>query len=154
MLCSFFSCSTTNEETYSQANTARDSASTPPQVNTGMLCFLKVEGQQNQDTAFIQMNIEGNNITGSFHNLPHEKDKRKGKLQGTLNDNIISASWIYMQEGKIDTLPVQFMISDYQLLQKPYQHDTVTGKASLADSAGFTIRFQATDCQQQPGAIK
>ncbi|WP_224994938.1 hypothetical protein [Cesiribacter sp. SM1] len=112
------------------------------------LCFIKVEGLQNQDSAWIHLEITGNHVRGSFVNLPYEKDSRKGKLQGTKNGSSIDATWIFMQEGQLDTLPVQFRMSNNHLLKKPYSYSKTTGEEFIADSSAFNVAFQEIDCYE------
>lgn len=118
------------------------------------MCFIKLEGWQNQDTAWIHLEMKGNKVSGSFVNLPYEKDSRKGRLKGSKRDSRINAMWIFMQEGQLDTLPVQFEMANRRLLQKPYSYSKTTGEAFIADSSTFSVAFQEIDCQDLPLMVK
>src|SRR4051812_20620379 len=84
--------------------------------NAHALCFLRTEGNANQDTTSIELVIKDNKVSGIMNWMPYQKDSRKGKLQGTIKNDSIQAVWSFMQEGMIDTINLQFKLDNNQLL--------------------------------------
>src|SRR5687767_12837438 len=68
------------------------------------ICFEKLEGANKKDSTIIRLQIDGNQVSGIYWWLPHQKDSRVGDIRGTIHENEISGKWIYMQEGMIDTI--------------------------------------------------
>ena len=79
--------------------------------------------------------------------LPKEKDARKGSLMGNLNGNVIKALWTYGQEGRTDTLSVEFQLRGNQLAQKPYRYDPKTGKQQTNSTADYTVIYSMKNCR-------
>jgi hypothetical protein len=97
-------------------------------------CFLRTEGLQNQDTTFISLNLDGEEVSGEMRWVPFEKDARRGTLSGKRSDSTITATWTYMQEGMTDSLQVQFVLEGDRLVQK---------SADTKDAV-----YQATRCRE------
>ena len=112
------------------------------------VCFQKLSGTTNQDTAFIQFIIEGEHVSGNFSNLPYEKDSRVGTIQATKNGELIKGVWIYMQEGINDTLAVEFKLSGDKLVQKNYSIDSKTGREVFSEGSVFNIEFNKVNCPE------
>lgn len=112
----------------------------------GAYCFLRTEGDKNQDSTKIQLDINGNVVSGTMIWLPAEKDSRKGKLYGTITDGVVKASWTYMQEGMENSLPVEFMLKDESLKQKKSKYDNVTGEESLDEKSDYELVYQKVEC--------
>ncbi|MDB5119513.1 MAG: hypothetical protein JWN56_731 [Sphingobacteriales bacterium] len=110
------------------------------------LCFQKVSGISHQDTATIQLLINGESVTGRFSNVPSEKDARIGTLTGTKKDDVINGVWAYNQEGMAGSLPVVFKLSGNTLNQKDFQIDNKTGREIITDSSKFSIVFDKIKC--------
>jgi hypothetical protein len=113
---------------------------------SGADCFLRTEGDKNQDSTKIQLNINGDVVRGTMIWLPAEKDSRRGKLNGTIIDGVIKASWTYMQEGMENTLPVEFMLEGESLKQKKSKYDNVTGEESLDEKSDYELHYQRVEC--------
>ena len=110
------------------------------------LCFLSVSGSTMQDTAILRLRIEGEQVEGEFENRIYEKDARKGTISGELRNKVIKGTWHYMQEGKQDSLPVAFLLSDGKLMQKNYTIDPETGTELFLEGEPFSIQFEKTNC--------
>jgi len=134
------SCSNNNSE----SQTASGNVMIDLQYDT--LCFQKVSGNLNQDTATIQLLLQGESVKGRFSNVPFEKDARIGTLSGTKKNSLISCVWAYSQEGMVDSLLVEFKLSENTLLQKDFKIDSKTGREILTDSSSFSIVFNKIKC--------
>ena len=121
--------------------------------NPVKLCFQQVFGQQNQDTAWVQLEISAQQVTGRFRYLPFEKDARRGTLIGTKMKDEITARCLFKQEGQLDSLPVQFKLAGNQLRQKPFRYNKNTGREYLADTTAYSVIFQEIDWADFPKQI-
>lgn len=121
-----------------------------PAVNS--LCFLQLGGLKKQDSSYVQLFIDGNNISGTFNSVPYEKDSRKGTLHGTKQHDVIKAVWRFMQEGMNDSIAVEFKLSGNKLLQKSLSVDPATGRQFTSDTARFDQEFNKIDCASLPAA--
>lgn len=66
----------------------QEEAVTPATEDTSTkLCFYKETKTQNglYDVAWLKMNIDGNNVSGEFRNLPAEKDSKVGTFKGAID---------------------------------------------------------------------
>ena len=115
----------------------------------GTLCFQHLSGSANQDTSIVKLQITGNSVSGSFHQLIYEKDRRKGTLRGTIEGDTIKAIWTFMQEGVTDSLEAQFKLGDNKLFQQEYSADPATGRQFLSENSAFTIEYKAVECSDQ-----
>lgn len=60
------------------------------------LCFQNITGN---DSLLVKLTIVGNDVTGTLRWLPAEKDKMVGTLDGTLQNDTITAVYSYQAEG-------------------------------------------------------
>ena len=142
----FLAASCNNTGNKSEANLADTLTDAPARTpNAHALCFLRTEGNNNQDTTSIELVIKDNKVTGLMNWMPFEKDSRKGKLQGTIKNDTIDAVWSFMQEGMTDTLNLKLTIIDNQLMQKPLKLNTTTGRQQTDDTAGYTLAYRTSD---------
>lgn len=111
------------------------------------ICFQKLSGTNNQDTAFIRLIVEGDKVSGDFSNIPYEKDSRIGTIEARKEGELIMGHWTYMQEGMNDTLEVQFRLTENKLIQKKYTVDPRSGREVLSDQSEFNIEFTQVDCR-------
>jgi len=118
------------------------------------MCFRQVTGAQKQDTAWVHLTIKNAKVSGTYWYLPYEKDSRRGTLRGTQTNDVITATWTFMQEGQTDSLPVQFRLTPNTLQQKPYCYHPSTGREYLADSAQFTLVYSKLGCAALPALRK
>ena len=124
------------------SNTGTPTNRTP---NAHALCFLRTEGNNNQDTTSIELVVKNNKVTGLMNWLPYQKDSRKGKLQGTIKNDTIQAVWSFMQEGMTDTLNLQFKLHNNSLLQKPLKVNAQTGREQTDETADYTLSYRTSD---------
>jgi len=122
--------------------------------NPVKLCFRRIFGQQNQDTAWVQLEINAQQVTGRFEYLAFEKDERRGTLTGTKIKDEISVRWLFKQEGQLDSLPVQFKLAGNQLRQKPFRYNKNTGREYLTDTTAYSVIFKEIDCADLSQANK
>ncbi|KAA5549144.1 hypothetical protein [Adhaeribacter rhizoryzae] len=142
----FFACNRTTDTTQTTRTSVADEKPATLSPDEEM-CFRQVSGGQKRDTAWVHLNIKNAKVTGTYWNLPFEKDSRRGTLRGTKNKDVITATWTFMQEGQTDSLPVQFRVTPNTLQQKPYSYHPSTGREYLVDSAEFTLVYEKLDCE-------
>jgi hypothetical protein len=65
----------------------------------------------------IQMEITGNDVTGTMVYALAEKDKNTGTFKGTLNNDILIADYTFQSEGVESTRQVAFEIRGDQLIE-------------------------------------
>jgi hypothetical protein len=137
-------CNSNSTNDISSDNTAEDSVITE-QVQ---MCFERTEGDAHQDTTTLNLIIEGDNVTGDFNHLPHEKDSRKGTISGKRKGDLIKAVWSFMQEGMNDTLGVEFKLKGDRLLQKNYSINAKTGRQYLSEQSQFVLEYAKVECNK------
>lgn len=114
--------------------------------NEQKYCFLRLEGTQLQDSAYIQLAVRNETVSGIYNVIPYEKDARRGTVLGTLADDVFDLVWTFSQEGIQDTLRVVFKLNNGKLLQKPLTADTLTGRQITLDTSAFSEVYEPTDC--------
>jgi hypothetical protein len=129
----------------SREDTLLANASNAPVVNM-QYCFYHTDGTQAQDTTAVNILINGDKVTGKMSWQPKEKDKRKGTIDGTLKGNSIKALWSFKQEGRKDTLSVEFQLRGNALAQKPYKYNAKTGRQQTNSSADYTVVYSMKNC--------
>ena len=67
-----------------------------------------------KDVTELQLSINGTAVTGTYNWLPAEKDQRKGRITGTLDNNVVKGQYTFMQEGLESTTPIQITLSETQ----------------------------------------
>ncbi len=111
------------------------------------LCFQRLEGTANQDTTTINLKIAADEVDGVMNSVPKEKDSRKGTLKGQKHGDVIKALWSFKQEGKDDTLSVEFKLTENGLLQKTFEIDKITQKQFLSAKSRFSVPFKKIACK-------
>ena len=140
------SCNDTGDKSEAASIDTLADSSTPKRTpNAHALCFLRTEGNNNQDTTSIELVIKNNKVTGLMNWMPYEKDSRKGKLQGTIKNDSIQVAWSFMQEGVTDTIILQFKLDNNQLMQKPLKFNTTTGREHTDETADYTLTYRTSD---------
>lgn len=140
------SCNNTGDKSETALiDTLIDGSAPPRTPNAHALCFLRTEGNNNQDTTSIELVIKNNKVTGVMNWMPYQKDSRMGKLQGNIKNDTIQVVWSFMQEGVTDTLNLQFKLDNNQLMQKPLKFNTTTGRQQTDDAAGYTLTYRTSD---------
>lgn len=145
--CSSPSNKTSGTDTIVAGDTLAKSASTPQTNNTptiSSLCFVRTEGNKNQDSTTVQLVIKGNTVTGEMNWMPYQKDGRKGILNGTIKSDTVKAVWTFKQEGMTDTMAVNYKLDGDKLTQKPLKVNTKTGRQQTDEAAGYTVVYHPT----------
>jgi hypothetical protein len=140
------SCNSVGDKSEAAAIDSLADGSTPRRTpNAHALCFLRTEGNNNQDTTSIELVIKNNKVTGLMNWMPYQKDSRKGKLQGTIKNDSIQVAWSFVQEGITDTIMLQFKLDNNQLRQKPLKFNTTTGREQTDETADYTLAYRTSD---------
>lgn len=134
---------TTANDTAATTDTTITQANGPAAVSS--LCFLRTEGNRNQDSTTIELVVKNDTITGEMNWLPSLKDGRRGFLKGKKDKDIIRAMWTYKQEGITDSMAVEFKLTGEQLSQKQFKTDPKTGKQLTDDAAGYTVMYRSSN---------
>ncbi|MVN89597.1 hypothetical protein [Mucilaginibacter aquatilis] len=112
-------------------------------------CYAKVSGQQMKDTLFVKLHVENDKVSGDMMETIFEKDRRKGTISGTIEkDNIIKATWTFMQEGMTDSMKVAFRLTHAGLMQQPLKVDAATGRQVPDTSSPYSILLKPADCNK------
>lgn len=109
-------------------------------------CFIRLDGDQQQDSTYLQLVIRGETVSGTYNYLPYEKDARRGTVLGTADNDTLDMVWTYKQEGIQDTMRVVFLLEGEKLLQKSLTIDTLTGRQFTLDTDGFSEIYEQIDC--------
>jgi len=112
------------------------------------LCFIRLDGDQQQDSAHVQLVIRGETVSGTYNYLPYEKDARRGTVLGTVDRDTLDLVWTYKQEGSQDTMRVIFLLEGEKLIRKSLTVDTLTGRQTTLHSGDFSEIYERTDCLQ------
>ena len=81
------SCSSNSDKANDSLDTLAVSQPKTPLAHA--LCFLRTDGANKRDSTSIELVIKNDKVSGLMNWLPYEKDSRKGKLAGTINNNTI-----------------------------------------------------------------
>lgn len=147
----FTSCADNEAEETTVAET-QDSVAVEMNVKVvDTLCFLRVGGANNVDSAFIKLIMENDSmIYGQMRYLPREKDSRIGVLlPGRKHGDTLSLDWNCIQEGRKFTVPVSFILRDGAIYQKLWAYDK-QGEEYLPDTAAYGLMYQPIPCSLFP----
>jgi len=137
-----------------RGDSTRQDADSLAIAGTETLCFERYSGNRNQDTASIRLVLKGNNVSGSYANIPYEKDARIGTISGTRSGNVMKGIWRFQQEGMSDSVGFEWKIEDDMLLQKQTGFDSSSGREVLSDTAAFSQEYLRVDCQSLNSRIR
>ena len=140
------SCKTEAEKSNGEATQTIDSGSV--RITNDTLCYLRTEGNNLQDSSFIQLVISNGKVKGIMKWIPYEKDARIGSLNGIKTGDSLSLTWTYMQEGMKDSLPVFLRIQHGKLFQKESSVDAQSGREVVMDTARFSVEYDAVPCNR------
>lgn len=143
------SCSSNNNKSVNKVTDTGKIARSAVQPAASSFCFLRTEGKSSRDSTSIELVIKGDKVSGQMNWVPYQKDSRKGTLEGTLKGDTINAVWSFMQEGMKDTLSLKFRLSDDELSQKPLKLNVTSGRDQTDESAGYTLKYQASNKVQR-----
>ena len=105
------------------------------------MCFVRTEGTKHQDSTTVNLVVKGEKVTGEMMWLPHEKDARKGLIEGTLSGDSIKAVWTFKQEGMTDTMALKFKLAGDKLWQRPLKLNTKTGRQQTDEAATYSVEY-------------
>jgi hypothetical protein len=110
------------------------------------LCFQTVTGN---DSLLVNLSILGNEVTGILRWLPAEKDKMVGTLNGTLQNDTITAVYSYQAEGTTAREEKIFHLTADSLFIKHGELIDQNGTWVLKDkrAAQFTEAAAKADCK-------
>ena len=75
------------------------------------------EGSPDQkDVEWLAIEIDGDHATGEYNWLPAFKDKRIGRFEGSLDGQLVSASYEYTQEGQSSVVPISIRLESEQVV--------------------------------------
>lgn len=91
-------------------------------VEIQKLCFTNVHPYKNPPPGYeqaadydqLKITITGKKVYGIFNWLPYEKDSRKGSFVGTIANNRITATYVYVQEEIYEGIEIEIILTaDY-----------------------------------------
>jgi len=91
-------------------------------VTTEKLCFENVHPYKNPPPGYeqaadydqLKITIKGKKVFGIWNWLPYEKDSRKGSFVGTIENNRITATYVYVQEEIYEGIEIEILLmKDY-----------------------------------------
>ncbi len=126
----------------------KEEKSEPVTAVTERACYRRLDGTKNQDTTSIEISNKANVITGKLDWKPFEKDRRSGKFSAILAGNVMKGVWVFMQEGIMDSIPVEFKLSGDTLFRRPSKVDKKNGRELIDSTADYSIPFIAVSCRQ------
>lgn len=109
------------------------------------MCFLRLDGTDNQDSTYVYIRLNGDSVSGVHHWVPDMKDARRGVITGIKTGDTIDVIWNYTQEGISDTMRTVFLLEEGQLKQQPYAV-TTDGRQVIDKNAAFEITYKPTAC--------
>ncbi len=112
------SCGHSNEATKATAESDVSTNQPAAEIVENKLCFRNEhpfkDAPSKQDVEELNLEIEGENVTGIYNWLPAEKDQRKGSLTGTIKDKVIQAQYTFTQEGTEKTTKIKITLAAEQ----------------------------------------
>ena len=101
-----------NEEVVEEYNATKSTI----QPAQGKLCFKKEtsfkENPEDKDVIELNLEFKDSLVSGVYNYIPAFKDQRKGNLKGTISEDIFTAEYTFMQEGKEDTASLEIYLSE------------------------------------------
>lgn len=143
-ICILFACKNKNtaEKEQKEENVQTESQAPTPPATTD-LCFLTTGKDITRgdrvirDSTILTLQLKGKKVTGIFNWFPAEKDGRSGKIEGTLEGDVIQGKYTFSQEGMTETQDISIEIS--------------TQEAKITTNPGkqgeFLLTAEKTDCK-------
>jgi len=111
-------------------------------------CYVRLDGDRQQDSSFVQLSMRGETVSGIYNHIPYGKDARRGTVLGTANGDTLDVVWSFQQEGRQDTMRLIFLFDEQKLMQKSLTVDTATGRQFTPAGGTFSEVYERTDCLQ------
>ena len=70
------------------------------------------ENAEDIDILELKLDVIGSSVSGIYNWLPKFKDRREGTITGVIEDNKIKGKYMFMQEGKEQSIPIQIELND------------------------------------------
>ena len=105
-------------------------------TNTETNCYAYTV---NRDTVFIQIQLDGNNVTGDLLYNLQEKDKNKGKLTGLMKGDTLFAEYTFLSEGIESVREVAFIKNGNDYKEGYGDMEEKNGKMVFKNSAGLNF---------------
>ena len=70
------------------------------------------ENAEDIDILELKLDVIGTSVSGIYNWLPKFKDRREGTITGVIEDNKIKGKYLFMQEGKEQSIPIQIELND------------------------------------------
>lgn len=83
----------------------------PPDIFCYKNIFPYTDGSGRKDVEEMTLIIMNDIVTGVLATVPAQKKSRRGKLTGTRKDNLLDLSYVFIQEGALDTGRIQVIMS-------------------------------------------
>ena len=136
-IITLFSCNqnkTLNQETTTDSLVTEEKALL---IDENEKCFLATVGK---DSAFLKINLKEAKATGSLNYQFFEKDKNKGTIEGTLNQDTLNLIYTFSSEGSISTRPLKMLINKNQIFE-------IYGNEIAKEGQGFI--YNPSDCKDK-----
>lgn len=118
------SCNNSSDESLETGVNQKEAQKSPsendkPNENiSGKYCYRNEypfpDNPENKDIIELNLNIDGDKVTGNYNWLPAFKDKREGNLEGTISDRTINAKYTFNQEGQAQSADLKIELKDNQ----------------------------------------
>lgn len=113
-------------------------------------CYAYIK---NRDTATLQINIEGEELTGDLNYRLFEKDSNKGKIAGEMRGDTVIAEYTFDSEGMRSVREVIFVRkADGALYEGTGEVMEKGGKTIFKNRSALKFNsgliFKPTDCEQ------
>lgn len=103
-------------------------------------CYLKKQPFRDdptqKDILELILDITGKNVEGFYNWKPAFKDQRTGTLRGTIENNIITANYVFSQEGQEDSTSLKIILNNKEAIIEG-------GETAL----GLNATVTRTDCR-------
>ncbi|RRB02332.1 hypothetical protein [Larkinella rosea] len=114
-------------------------------ISTDTVCFRQVVGR---DTTALRLVINGATVTGELAILPYEKDRARGRIEGTLTNNQIRADWQRSGEGVTQTHEINFLLTGDAVTWREGERMEKQGRWVLKQpESGFDYKLLKTECR-------
>lgn len=114
------------------------------------VCYIRTEGNANQDTSAIRLVVDGDKVVGEIKYLPWEKDAAVGNVIGIKEGDLYKLNWTYSQEGMESTMFIALKTED----GKAYTLETTqdeNGNEVIKESGRQLEEYMKVDCLAFPG---
>ena len=134
-----------------QAGTGNKNDSTAMQNTTGQQgaiasCYSKITGR---DTIKLSLVVDDDKVNGTLEYNIYEKDRNTGVIAGTLQDNILRATYEFQSEGVKSTRNVVFKIMGEQAYEAQADSLTSDGLPVFSNDATL-LKFEPSPFKKIP----